>query len=114
MIRGQVTALAQVPKAEPSKEHDADWWIATIAADLVASGDVPDATEDGGTVEVLYANSLDVRWRQAPKPKAGQAGLWLLHRAREELAGFAPFELVHPIDVQPSIRLDVLRERGVE
>ena len=114
VIRGQVTALAQVPKEGPAGEHDADWWIATIAADLVAGGEIPGASEEGGSVEVLYANSLDRYWRHSPKPKAGQAGLWLLHRARDELAGFAPFELVHPMDVQPSLRLDLLRERGVE
>jgi hypothetical protein len=113
VIRGQVTALAQVPKEGPAREHDPDWWIATIHADVVARGEVPDVSEEGGNVEVLYANSLDRRWRQAPKPKAGQAGLWLLHRAREELAGFAPFELAHPIDVQPSLRLDLLRDRGL-
>lgn len=115
VVRAQVTALAQVPKEGPPKEHDPDWWIATLAADVVARGELPEATdEQGGVVSALYANSLDVRWRQAPKPKAGQGGLWLLHRAREELAGFAPFELVHPIDLQPSIQLDLLRERGLE
>jgi hypothetical protein len=113
VIRAQVTALAQVPKEEPPKEHDPDWWIATLAADVVARGELPEGAERGGTVTAVYANSLDVRWRQAPKPKAGQGGLWLLHRAREELAGFAPFELVHPVDAQPSLQLDVLRERGV-
>jgi hypothetical protein len=114
VIRGQVTGLAQVPKDGPAREHDPDWWIATLEADIVARGELPGGTQEGGTVEVLYANSLDRRWRQAPKPKAGQAGLWLLHRAREELAGMAPFEIVHPMDVQPSLRLDLLRERGVE
>ena len=114
VVRAQVTALAQVPKEGPPKEHDPDWWIATLAADVIARGELPGATEQGGVVSALYANSLDVRWRQAPKPKAGQGGLWLLHGAREELSGFAPFELVHPIDVQPSIQLDLLRERGLE
>lgn len=113
VVRAQVTALRQVPKEAPPQEHDPDWWIATLEADVVARGAVPEGTEEGGTVSALYANSLDVRWRRAPKPKAGQGGLWLLHRARDELSGFAPFELVHPIDVQPSIQLDLLRERGV-
>jgi hypothetical protein len=113
VIRAQVTGLAQVPKEEPPKEHDPDWWIATLAADVVARGELPEGSEEGGTVTAVYANSLDVRWRKSPKPKAGQGGLWLLHRAREELAGFAPFELVHPVDAQPSLQLDMLRDRGV-
>jgi hypothetical protein len=114
VVRAQVTALSQVPKEAPPTEHDPDWWIATLEADVVARGTLPGGTQEGGTVSALYANSLDARWRQAPKPKAGQGGLWLLHSARDELSSFAPFELIHPIDVQRSIRLDLLRERGLE
>jgi hypothetical protein len=113
VIRGHVVALASVPKEEPPHEHDPDWWIATLEVDVLVSGELPEGTQAGGTVSVLYANSLDVSWRQSPKPKAGQSGLWLLHRARPELANLAPFELTDPIDVQPSLQLDVLRERGL-
>jgi hypothetical protein len=113
VIRGHVVGLASVPKEGPPHEHDPDWWIATLEVDVLVSGELPGGTQAGGTVSVLYANSLDVSWRQSPKPKAGQSGLWLLHRARPELAELAPFELTHRIDMQPSLQLDVLRERGL-
>jgi hypothetical protein len=109
VVRGQVTALAMVPITGPPHEHDPLWWIATLHADLVAKGD-PEAPCD---ISVLYANSLDVRWRQHLKPKAGQGGLWLLHPTGDDESGFAPFMLLHDIDLQDSIMLDVLRDRGI-
>lgn len=119
VVRGHVSALAEVPLADvphagPPGEHDPQWWIATLQVDLVARGDVG-RQPDRGTmpVEALYANSLDVQWRDWLKPKAGQGGLWLLHRSPEERAGLAPFELRHSIDLQPSLQLDLLRERGL-
>jgi hypothetical protein len=108
VVRGHVVALAAAPKEGPPHEHDPDWWVATLEVDVVARGELPEPS-----TRILYANSLDVRWHDSPKPKAGQAGLWLLHRARDELAELAPFELLHAIDLQPSLLLDVLRERGL-
>ncbi|HEX6681104.1 MAG TPA: hypothetical protein VF063_10695 [Gaiellaceae bacterium] len=113
VIRGHVVALAHAPTEGQPREHDANWWIATFEVDVLVRGELPGGAEAGATTSALYANSLDVRWRDAPKPKAGQAGLWLLHRARPELANLAPFELTHAIDRQPSLQLEVLRERGV-
>jgi hypothetical protein len=113
VIRGHVVGLAHVPKEGPPGEHDADWWIAPLEVDLLARGKLAAGAEVGGTVSVLYANSLDVSWRDRPKPKAGQAGLWLLHKTSGELRTLAPFQLIHPIDLQPSIQLDLLRERGL-
>jgi hypothetical protein len=64
-------------------------------------------------VAALYANSIDVQWRDWLKPKAGQSGLWLLHRTPEDRAELAVFELRHTMDLQPSLQLDLLRERGM-
>jgi len=64
-------------------------------------------------VSVLYANSLDVRWRASPKPKAAQEGIWLLHATVTPLTELAAFEIVHPEDLQPLERLESLRE-GLE
>jgi hypothetical protein len=110
VVRAQVIALTMVAPTGPPREHDPQYWIATLLVDVVAKGEV----SAGDSVAVLYANSLDVRVRRRPKPKAGQGGLWLLHRTGEpELAALAPFELVHPLDLQDSIVLDVLREHGI-
>ena len=63
--------------------------------------------DDGGELEVQYANSLDRRWRSWPKPKAGQSGMWILHRAEGDDTQ-AAFQLMHAEDLQPSLLLDDL------
>jgi hypothetical protein len=109
VVRGHVIALVAVDPNELLKEHSPQWWIATLDVDLVQRGDVPDVGEEGGQVKVLYANSLDVRWRNWPKPKAGQGGMWILHRNEGDRAQMAPFALEHPEDLQPSLQLELLR-----
>jgi hypothetical protein len=114
VVRGYVSALAEVAHAGPFSENDAHWWSARLQVDLVARGDVG-RQPDGGPVPVtvLYANSQDQLWYRWLKPKAGQAGLWLLHRTPEERAELAPFEVRHSMDLQESRQLDLLRERGI-
>jgi hypothetical protein len=104
VVRAHVIGLNAVDPDEPLKEHSPQWWIATLDVDLVERGDV-----EGDRVNVLYANSLDIRWRNWPKPKAGQGGMWLLHRTAPEQAQLAPFALLHPEDLQPSLQLELLR-----
>ena len=113
VVRGRVVSLAEVPTSEPPREHDPDLWTAVLAVDLVEKGDVPGVVRGVGTVSVSYANSQDVRWREALKPKANQAGLWLLHRPEPGWVAVAPFTVLHGIDLQPSLQLDFLRERGL-
>jgi hypothetical protein len=113
IVRGRVVRLEEAQTPELPREHDPHWWVATLEADLVAKGDAPGLGEGGGTVAALYANSIDFQWREWIKPKAGQAGLWLLHRSEDELAQLAPFQLIHQEDLQPSTQLDALREAGI-
>lgn len=113
IVRAQVTALEKVPTEGPPREHDPQYWVATMRADFLAKGKLKDWTEEGADVRVLYANSLDVRWRACPKPKAGQGGMWMLHKTSGEQKALAPFELRHAIDLQDSIQIDLLRAHGV-
>jgi hypothetical protein len=113
IVRATVARLEEALTPDLPREHDPHWWIATLQADLVAKGDAPGLGEGGGTVTALYANSIDFQWRKWPKPKAGQGGLWLLHRSPPDLAQLAPFQLLHPEDLQPSAQLDALREHGI-
>ena len=112
-VSADAVVLARVVGLErasgsPVREHDPDWWRATMHATHVERGDVqPDAE-----IKVLYANSLDVHWREVPKPKASQNGLWLLHATEGELAELAPFAILHPQDLQPVQDLELLRENG--
>lgn len=103
VVLGRVIALERA--LEPAiSEHDPDWWKATLNVFHVEKGQVKP-----GEVEVLFANSIDVQWRTAPKPKASQGGLWLLHATEGKLSESAPFVLLHPEDFQPTQELDVLR-----
>jgi hypothetical protein len=104
-----VGRVAKLEKALPARfdEHDPDWWRATLDVAHVERG-----PELGGQVDVLYANSLDVRWRRSPKPKAAQEGLWLLHSTSGDLREAAPFVVLHPEDYQPVERLERLRSEG--
>jgi hypothetical protein len=65
-----------------------------------------------GALSVLYANSLDVRWRACPKPKASQDGLWILHDTEGPLHELGPFWLPHPEDYAPVQGLDRLQDGG--
>ena len=112
VVRGHVIALRATASA-PQHEHDPQWWVATLDVDVVAHGDVPGVGDEGGEVDVRYANSLDRRWRQWPKPKAGQSGMWVLHRVEEDGAE-APFQLMDPEDLQPSLLLDALLGEAAE
>jgi hypothetical protein len=100
VVAGRVTGLRKVT-GPPPREHDPDWWIATIEVTRVDKGDV------GADVDVLYANSLDVRWRQVPKPKASQNGVFLLHRTDGPLSDLAPYQLQHPEDLQAPQAIDL-------
>jgi hypothetical protein len=113
IVRARVVRLEEAKAPELPREHDPHWWIATLEADLLAKGDAPGLGEGGGTVTALYANSIDRQWREWIKPKAGQGGLWLLHRSEDDLAQLAPFQLIHQEDLQPSAQLDALREAGI-
>jgi len=113
VVRARVVRLEEAVSPEVPREHDPHWWVATLQADLVAKGKAPGLDEGGGRVAALYANSIDVQWRTWPKPKAGEGGLWLLHRSDKELAELAPFQLIHPEDLQPSAQIDALREHGI-
>ena len=110
--RADAIVLGRVVKLEQAlpmgySEHDPEWWLATLEVHHVERGAV-----EAGQIAVLYANSLDVRWRAAPKPKASQSGLWILHATEGHLAGVAPFQIIDPEDYQPVQRLDALRERA--
>lgn len=106
VVVGQVVSLEKALPGSYS-EHDPDWWCATLSVSHVERGDV-----EPGEVQVLYANSLDVQWRKAPKPRAAQTGLWILHATEGELAEAAPFQILDAEDHQPAVSLDWLRGAG--
>ena len=107
LVLARVVGLERAA-GSPIREHDPDWWRAIMHVTHAERGDVADDAE----IQVLYANSLDIQWREAPKPKASQNGLWLLHATEPELMPLAPFKIVHAQDLQPPQNLELLREDG--
>jgi hypothetical protein len=96
-------------KAGPMRlaEHDPDWWRATFDVRHIEQGHLPE-----GDLQVLYANSLDTQWRNAPKPRASQDGLWFLHATKGDLRELAPWVIPDPEDYQPVENLERLRAQG--
>jgi hypothetical protein len=106
VVVGSVTELAKVA-GHGGSEHDPDWWRATIDVQHVERGDAAE-----GEIQVLYPNSLDVRWHAAPKPRPGQRGLWMLHATAGALREAAPFQILHPEDFRPVQSVEALRTNG--
>jgi hypothetical protein len=75
------------------REHDPDWWVATVAVDHREKGSV------GDTIQFVFPNSRDIHWVHVPKPTAGDTGLWLLHTATGGAAQLAAYTLLDADDV---------------
>ncbi|KOV72600.1 MULTISPECIES: hypothetical protein [unclassified Streptomyces] len=89
---------------ERVSEHAPEWWLARIDVGHVEQGPVAP-----GQLTVLFPNSRDFRWFDAPKPQAAQQGMWFLHTTEGALAELAPFQILHPDDYQPVQRLETLQ-----
>ena len=81
---GEAEARAAVSAAPASgtgriSEHDPLWQEAVVQVDAVHKG-----THGGKQVVIRFPSSTDVRWYHAPKFRAGQEGVFLLHK--EQLA----------------------------
>jgi|KBSMisStandDraft_5_1062788.scaffolds.fasta_scaffold00698_7 hypothetical protein len=100
------TRLAKPMERSPVTEHDPEWREADIQIQSVEKGQY-----SGQTINVLYANSLDSLWAEAPKLKQGQQGIFLLHRNEVQWPGIEKFyALVNPLDLQPIGRLERVRQ----
>jgi hypothetical protein len=108
IVVGAVRELRPIKRPDewvPTSEHDADWWVATIAVEGVVKGRKP----RGGRLEAIFANSRDVQWATAPKPDPGQQGVFLLRRETRWGAPKGALALLDPADVQPREHLDDIR-----
>jgi hypothetical protein len=70
----QVAEAASLEKEGPEREHDPRWLEAILAVEIVLRG-----KRDTKSVAVLFAGSNHIAWREAPKVRVGQNGLWILH-----------------------------------
>jgi hypothetical protein len=76
-------------------EHDPRWAVATVAVDEAVKG------RQSGTIEVLFASSEDVMWRDAPKLTVGQKAVMLLQKGAPELEDARAHAVLDELDVQP-------------
>jgi hypothetical protein len=110
-MEADVIVIGRVVRLEKAgdpvhREHDPDWWLATVTVAHRVKGPVTD------TVRFVFPNSRDVRWINAPKPAPGDSSLWLLHKATGDVAGLADYSLLHTDDVQGPDELEGLDLRG--
>jgi hypothetical protein len=96
-----VLAEGEIPRLS---EHDPDWWSTTITVDSVEKGDA-----SGNTTEIVFANSHDIAWYRAPKVKAGDRGVWLLHNRDHRGKAVPALAITHPLDFHPESEAPRLR-----
>ena len=98
VVVGKVVETRAVasPDHIPFSEHDPDWWIARIHVARSLKGRLK------GDIRVRYANSRDVAWYRAPKPREGEEAVFVLHEDGARDAGGVPLAILHPEDMLPA------------
>jgi hypothetical protein len=89
---------------EREGEHDPLWWRAPVKVEAALKGNPGNAP-----VFVNIATSDDPAWMRAPKPKPGDAGIFLLQPDREKRFRVPGLFLIDPLDVQNRSELDRVR-----
>jgi hypothetical protein len=117
VITGQVAMVRPSPSAaarareegQPITEHDPQWQEAIVEVESVERGEL-----GAKQVTVLFPASMDVMWRDAPKHRPGERGVWLLHREEvpRGVSEAVPdaFAVVHGDDFYGADRLDEILE----
>jgi hypothetical protein len=99
VVIGRVVAVRQLAASAERRrrltEHDPNWTEATVEVDETLKG------ETGRKINVLFANSDDVMWRDAPKLDVGQKAVMLLHPAPPNTGRRRADAVLDALDVQP-------------
>jgi hypothetical protein len=113
LARAQLVVVGVFGEGQPTEgarerisEHDPLWWRAPINVESFEKGRPAAPNEP---VIVHYAISDDVVWERAPKPKAGEAGIFLLQPDRERRFSVSGLFLIDPLDVQPPGEIERVR-----
>jgi hypothetical protein len=108
VVAGRIVRIAKVSREElplPATEHDPDLHRAFVQVETVLKGEPPPQQQ----VSFLFANSRDVQWDRSPKPKEGQAGVWILLRNEKRGMPVKDLTAFDPRDVQPPERAETVR-----
>ncbi|MFZ1009678.1 MAG: hypothetical protein WAN65_22760 [Candidatus Sulfotelmatobacter sp.] len=109
IVDGVVKSVARAPEApETASEHTPYWMRALIEIREVLKGQPEQTKATREEVQLYFPGSMDRRFQDVPKPKAGQSAIFLLHTPSGK---FPPPGLVapDPADVQPPEQLDAIR-----
>jgi len=85
-------------------EHTPYWSEAVLDVQSVEKGSL-----QGASVVVLYPESQDIMWHEAPKLRAGQQGVFVLTSGRVEGVDREALTALDPLDVHPPEALDRVR-----
>ena len=109
LVRPSQSAAAAAEERRPITEHDPNWQEAVVEVQSVVSGQLR-----APQITVLFPASMDVMWRDAPKHRPGERGVWLLHEEQVPpgVAEAVPnaYAVVHRGDFFGMDRLDEIRE----
>jgi hypothetical protein len=106
VVVGRVTGVKETaaPTEGRLSEHDPQWAVATVEVDEAVKGGPP------RTVDVMFATSEDVMWRDAPKLNVGQKAVMLLQKGAPEVEEKRAHAVVDPLDVQPADTAELVAE----
>lgn len=96
VVAGEVVGLEAVQTDTPRlSEHAPAWWEATIAVSEVIKG-----STRRRTVKMRYPTSQDVMWKDAPQPRAGQTGVFILRKGAAPDLPKASMTALDPLDIR--------------
>ena len=80
VVAGKVIRTAPMPRDPrwPESEHDPQWWTAVVRVDATAKGQSP------SELTIVFPNSRDEDWIDAPKFTPDQEGVWILQQDTKE------------------------------
>ena len=108
VVLGRVTGVRETAQAATDEdrlsEHAPRWAVATVEVDEAVKG------RQSGTIEVLFASSEDVMWRDAPKLTVGQKAVMLLQKGTPEVEDKRANVVVDKHDVQPADTAEFVAE----
>jgi hypothetical protein len=107
VVTGTVTETRTVKPIDPAtvSEHTPFWGEATIQVTTVEKGSL--STSD---VVVVFPQSRDIKWHQAPKFHVGQQGIWILRKQRIEGMDREGFTALDALDFHTMHALERVRK----
>jgi len=106
VVVGRVTGVmaTAAPTEGRLSEHDPHLAVATVEVDQALKG------SPSKTIQVTFASSEDVMWRDAPKLALGQKAVMLLQTGAPEVQDKRAHAVLNKLDVQPAHTADLVAE----